>query len=212
MRNILLINDIMSGGGAERSMAIIANELAKVPELNINLLSLEDSFGYELNDSINIMSFSHKYRLGQVSKFLTMPLDAFRLKTIVQKNNIDTILAFQHRSNFIAGLARVFGCKVKTIVSERSYPRAYFSRGGFDCIAKWLIKNLYNVSDMVVCNGSETKDSLHDDFEVQVPVKVIPNSYSVQEILEKSKEAVDEVDKPIFQNKKKTIIYVSRMT
>jgi len=38
-KNILLLNDIMSGGGAERSMAILANELVKTGRYNIILCS-----------------------------------------------------------------------------------------------------------------------------------------------------------------------------
>ena len=74
-----------------------------------------------------------------------------------------------------------------------------------------LIKKLYNDADSITCNGSDAKECLIKDFNVKKPITVIPNSYNREEILQLSKEPLDEQDVAIFENNKKTIINTSRL-
>lgn len=201
----------MSGGGAERSMAILANGLAQIGKYDVTLLSLQDSFGYDLDSSIKKISFNRNYRFGQLEKFLTMIPDALRLKRIISDNYFEVVLAFQYRSNFINVLAKIFGAKHRCIISDRSYTIASFGKGIPRFIARCLVKYLYNRADLITCNGSDTKVCLENDFAISKPIYVIPNAYDRQAIAKAADAPVDSQDAYLFERGKKTLIYVSRI-
>ena len=58
---LILLNDWLYGGGAERSMAVLANELVKDPRYEIYLVLLEDKISFELNSGIKCISFRNSY-------------------------------------------------------------------------------------------------------------------------------------------------------
>uniref|UniRef100_UPI00122CF498 glycosyltransferase family 4 protein n=1 Tax=Campylobacter concisus TaxID=199 RepID=UPI00122CF498 len=76
---LILLNDWLYGGGAERSMAVLANELAKDPRYEIYLVLLENKISFELNSGIKCISFRNSYKFGVFQKLITILLDVFRL-------------------------------------------------------------------------------------------------------------------------------------
>jgi len=94
---LILLNDWLYGGGAERSMAVLANELAKDTRYEIYLVLLENKISFELNSGIKCISFRNSYKFGVFQKLITILLDVFRLIGLIKNLNIDVVLSFQHR-------------------------------------------------------------------------------------------------------------------
>lgn len=213
-KNLLFINDWMYGGGAERSMAILVNELAKSKEYNIKLLMLENKNSYELDNSIEILYFRDSYKFGIIGKLFTLSLDPFRLNNIIKSNSIDTVISFQHRSNFINIFTKYLNNNYKSIISERVYTKDYFGNNKLsDNFFNFMIKWLYKKADQITCNAQDIKKGLIEFYNTDnTPIKVIENSYDVDKILELSKEDIDLENKHIFDSGKKIIINIGRLS
>jgi N-acetylgalactosamine-N,N'-diacetylbacillosaminyl-diphospho-undecaprenol 4-alpha-N-acetylgalactosaminyltransferase len=211
-KNLLFINDWMYGGGAERSMSILINELAKTDKYNIKLLMLENKNSYDIDKSIEILSFRDKYRFGTISKLFTLVADPFKLNNIISQNNINVVVSFQHRSNFINVLTKYLNKDFKSIISERVYTRDYFKDNKSGFFFNFMVKWLYKKANHITCNAQDIKNGLQKFYNTNnAPVTVIENAYDVAKILELSKEKIDTDDNFLFVMNKKIIINVGRL-
>jgi len=200
---IVFLNDSMCGGGAEKSMARIVNELCK--KIPLKVISLENSFCVNLDKNIETFYFHKKFN-GRIQKIFTLFYDAYLLKRFVKSNNIKKVVSFQYRSNLINIISKLFGSSHKVIISERNYPEYSLS---YLPLFKAVVKILYKFADLVIVNASDTKELLEKEWKIK-NVKLIFNGYNKKEIIKKSYEPIEDIYKSIFN--KKTIINVGRLT
>jgi len=200
---VVFLNDSMCGGGAEKAMANIVNVLAQ--EMEIDVISLENNFCIPLSPRIR-QHFFHQTITFRWQKLLGLITDAYRLKTFVKRNGQHTVVSFQYRSNFINIIAKILGSKHRVIVSERNYPKHALAYLPF---FKLLLKKLYPLADMVICNASDTKTLLCSEYGL-TNVKLIFNGYDKKEILMYANKKIP--DKYIKIFKKDVILNIGRLT
>ena len=209
---ILFINDWMYGGGAERSMSILVNELALTEKYDITLIMLENKISYELHKSIKIESFRNRYIFGVFGKLFTLFLDAFSLSYFINHNNIDTVISFQHRSNLVNTICKFFNKNYKCIISERVYTKDFFSDKFLNRLFfSYMIKRFYKQADIITCNAKDIKQGLNEYYNCPLhKIKVIENAYNVDKIKLLAEEKLDKEYMNLIRNKK-VIINVGRL-
>ena len=199
---VLFLNDSMCGGGAEKSMARIVNELIK--EMPILLVSLEDSFCIELDNRIKTLYFNKKLN-SKIDKIFSLFKDAIKLKKLVKKNKIKQVVSFQYRSNVVNILSKMFGSTHKVIISERNYPEKSLE---YIPLFQKLVKFLYKKTDLVIVNATDTKNLL-EKWGIS-NIKLIFNGYDKERIYNLSQEKIEAKYLEIFN--KKVIVNVGRLT
>jgi N-acetylgalactosamine-N,N'-diacetylbacillosaminyl-diphospho-undecaprenol 4-alpha-N-acetylgalactosaminyltransferase len=181
MKTILLLNDSMANGGAERAMANLANELVDRGR-KVFLVSLEDSLGYELDARIAYSACRAKF-LGVFHKFVALFIDSFRLYRFLKKNRIGIVLSYQNRSNITNILCKWVGSHHTAILSERIYTPHYYKEGIASFVLKTLVKITYNSADAIVCNAMDIANGLKRYFRIlKPPLFVINNGYDFDRI------------------------------
>lgn len=208
---LILLNDWLYGGGAERSMAVLANELAKDTRYEIYLVLLENKISFELNSGIKCISFRNSYKFGVFQKFITILLDVFRLIGLIKNLNIDVVLSFQHRSNIINCLSKLLFKKFKSIISERIYTKDFFEQDFKKIFFNNAIKALYNKADAITCNSADIKEGLAQFYNCdRDKITVIENAYDTKSITRLGKEEIETELLPFFREKE-VIVNVGRL-
>lgn len=135
----------MSGGGAERVISILANELIKRGmEISI-LMTAGSECAYELDPAVRVFQTgertdgSMRKRMGRLSK----------MRTYLKKNRNDILVAFEPDAAFWCSIAKA-GLRISMISSERNDP-ASFGKNRARKIA-------YEYSDRIVFQTEEARD------------------------------------------------------
>jgi len=168
-KNISILIYSLASGGAERQVSILLKELSK--KYNITLVLMNDTIFYEVPENVEIIFLekSNPFEIG-VKKLFKLPFLAFKYKKILKEKNIQVSLSFMNRPNYINALTKLFGSKVKTIISERAMPSLQHQNGIQGKINKFLIKNLYKKADIVVANSKGNQKDLKENFNIKAKV------------------------------------------
>jgi N-acetylgalactosamine-N,N'-diacetylbacillosaminyl-diphospho-undecaprenol 4-alpha-N-acetylgalactosaminyltransferase len=160
----------LGSGGAERVVSILLKELKGY---EIELILMNDNIFYDVPKNVKIVYLekSNPFESG-IKKFLKLPLLGFKYKKLIK--NSDVSISFMNRPNYINVFAKLFGSKVKTIISERAMPSLQHKKGLQGKINKFLIKRLYKKADLVISNSKGNKLDLEKNFNIS-NVKVIYN-------------------------------------
>jgi N-acetylgalactosamine-N,N'-diacetylbacillosaminyl-diphospho-undecaprenol 4-alpha-N-acetylgalactosaminyltransferase len=189
MAKVAFLINSMEGGGAERVLSILLKRLSFKPVLIV----LEDKFDYDISKEVKIIKFSSSLD-NNFSKIWNLIFSPFKLKKIIKKNNIDLVVSFMERSNYINILARFLGSKHKIYISERCNPTAWYSNKDLKSLFNlFMIKRLYKKADLIIANSIGVKECLANDFSLE-DVKVIYNPLDFEEIDELAKEELEEKD------------------
>ncbi len=208
MKNILIVINNLNIGGAERVVSLLLKELEKDNSIKVHLILLEDGIQYEIPNNINLKIFSLKTSTS-ISKFLTIPFFSFKLAKYIKQNNIDTIMSFLYRANYINILSKLFGVKHKTIINIRSTTSRYKNEGLSGKINLFLIKLLFNKADLIISNSQGVDNDLKSLMKITTSTEVINNPIDL-EYVEKRKETCDDCEF-FFDKNKKYIISVGRL-
>lgn len=211
MKNLIFINDAFFGGGAEKSMRILLENLPKKRNVNYELIVLEAKNNFKIINwckkrNIKILFLANTYNIFILKIFQLIFIPILITWKLRNRKNI-TILSFQNRSNYISIFCRLILSIDKLIISERNYSSKFFEKGINGFINRKLIRFLYPLSDKIITNSKESKKDLRDNFLIdQSKLFVINNGYDFREIRSKaSKMSKDmkiliskNVDKDIF--------------
>ena len=111
----------LAGGGAERVVSILLNELND--KFNITLILMNDTINYDLPENIDIVYLEKsKPNENGVLKLIKLPLLGYRYKKLCEEKGIEVSLSFMNRPNYVNLFAKIFGLNVKCIISERIAP------------------------------------------------------------------------------------------
>ena len=145
---VFLINSL-DGGGAERVVSTLLNNF--VDECDCYLILLEDKISYELDGRIKIIILNKNFSTNNgLIKFLSLPILGYKVSKIIKQYNFTQVVSFLYRSNYINILAKYF-TKHKVIISERIAPTSMYADDSISSkISKFLIKLLYNKSDLII--------------------------------------------------------------
>jgi N-acetylgalactosamine-N,N'-diacetylbacillosaminyl-diphospho-undecaprenol 4-alpha-N-acetylgalactosaminyltransferase len=193
-QNIAVLIYSLAGGGAERVVSILINELQQnKTEFNkIFLVLMNTKIDYELPNNINVF-FLEKSKATEngIFKLLKLPILGLKYRYFLAKNNIDVSLAFMTRPSYINIFAKIFsfGKKIKFIISERTTPSQMYRDNSFKSkINRFLIKNLYSKADKIITNSYGNNLDLIDNFSIKSSkIITIYNLFDLEKIYKNSK-------------------------
>ncbi|OAA86970.1 glycosyltransferase [Clostridium ljungdahlii] len=140
MKKVLFVANKLGGGGAERVLTLVANEM--------------ETMGYD----VSIVVFhkcSEKYENSCPEIYYSFKNDISQilgLRKIIRAQKPDAVIAFEYFVNMKTILAAV-GMGVKVIISERNNPYILRSQP-----LKYVLRNyLYGFADTLVCQTKDAK-------------------------------------------------------
>lgn len=181
-KKICFLINSMAGGGAERVLSILLKNLSR-NDREFFLIVLEDKFNYEIPKDIKVIKLFSNLR-SNFKKLFGIFLGMIKLKKIIKNNQIDIVVSFLGRSNYINILTKIRGSTHKAYISERVNPLEMHSGKGLNSIFNmFLTKKLYKKADLIISNSLGIKDSLIKDFFINPEkIKVIYNPINIKEI------------------------------
>ncbi len=209
MEKIAFLINSMAGGGAERVLTILLKNLSR-ENREFFLIVLEDKFSYEIPKDIKIIKLFSNLK-GNFKKLFAIFLAAVKLRKIIKENQINIVMSFLERSNYINILAKNYSSSHKVYISERANPLKYYSGKNPKSIFNlFAIKRLYKKADLIIPNSLGVKESLIKDFSINPKkIKVIYNPINIKEIQTFSQKPLEPEYQKIF--KCSIIINVGRL-
>jgi len=200
---VILINSL-DGGGAERVVSTLLNNLVEKHECH--LILMENKISYELDKRINVICLDENSNQNGIVKLLRLPIISYKLTRVIKKHNFSQITSFLYRANYVNVLAKYLS-KHKCIISERIAPSSMYEDNLLSSkISKFLVRNLYNKADKIIPVSKAIKNDLIENFGLNIKQKVIYNPYDIEKIEQSSKEDISyKIDK------KKSIITVGSL-
>jgi len=201
----ILINSL-SGGGAERVVSILLQELQN--EYEITLVLMNDTIVYDVPSGVRLVYLENaNTKESGVLKILKLPLLGWRYKRLCK--DADLSLSFMYRPNFINVVAKLFGLKAKCIISERNTPSMTYSGNSIGAVVgRALVQWLYQKADMLLPNSKGNAEDLVENFAIDTQkIEVIQNPVDVEKITALAGERVEDVE---FEGKF-TFISVARL-
>ena len=196
-KKYLFVIPRLGGGGAERVMVTIANQLCKNNEIRIATLTAPGSY-YRLDDRVEIVCLDCPVDRGSKIKLLWTELTGMfkarnRLKKYILQWNPDAVLSFLNDTNLIVLSLRIFsGIKTRIVVSERADPS---KRNG---TMQYLERHWYPKADVIVCQSNPVTKFFNDSGRRKATVIFNPIS----------SEAIPE---PFEGKRRATIVGVGRL-
>ena len=177
----IFINSI-AGGGAERVVSLLLNELKT--DMDIYLVLLNKKIEYDIPDGQKIFCFNQPEKENGIIKIIKLPYLALRYKHFCTKNKIETSLSFLKRANYINCLSRIYGSDSKIIISERTYLSNYlkFIGKSGEISGRYLTKWLYPKAKLIITNSSLIKTDLQKNFNIHTKFQLIHNPINLTAI------------------------------
>lgn len=187
-RIVILINTL-DGGGAERVVSTLLNTF--VERYECYLILMENKISYDLDDRIKIIDLGEDPSQSGLSKFLRLPLIAYKLSKVIKKYKFSKVVSFLYRANYVNILAKNIS-NHEVIISERIAPSSMYADNSFSSkISRFLIRALYNKSDLIIPVSKAIQKDLIENFNIKKDQKVIYNPYDIENITKRSKEDID---------------------
>ncbi|WP_419676004.1 glycosyltransferase [Aliarcobacter butzleri] len=207
-KNILILCASMQKGGAERVISLLLKELENEKNIKVHFMMMEYGIEYDLPKYITPIILSNSKKSG-VKKLLELPFIAMKLKKYIKENNINIVMSFLYRPNYINILAKIFGSNHKSIINIRSTTSRYKNEGLLGKINLFLINILFDKADLIISNSKGVDEDLKSLMRITINTKVIYNPVDIEYINSK-KDICEDVDFKFFSNKK-YIISVGRL-
>ena len=176
MKNILIITQSLTGGGAEKLAANLSLELSKTDKVTIvTFTKTEIEYDYSGN-RININ------RVGGKGGLFTHILNAIgrivEVKKIKKRINCDCAISFLPQTDYVNVLSRIKGEKIIVdVVSNMSF---VYPKG----IKKWFRYLILNKADYIVTVSEGVRKDLINNFNVRKEnSKTIYNSCDIDSII-----------------------------
>ena len=166
MQKIAILINSLGGGGAERVVSTLLNELCF--EYECYLILLENNIDYPLDNRINVICLNEDVNLSGVKKLIRLPFLAFKLAKIIKKFGFNQVTSFLYRANYINILSSFFA-KHRVVISERIAPTAMYRKNSLeDLISKILLKTLYKKADLIISVSKVIEFDLIENFNIGV--------------------------------------------
>ena len=207
-KNLSILINSLSGGGAERVVSILLQALQS--EYEITLVLMNDTIVYEVPSGVRVAYLENAdAKESGILKILKLPLLGWRYSRLCKRLHVDISLSFMYRPNFINVIAMLFGLKAKCIISERNTPsQTYGGKGMASVAGRSLVLWLYPKADLILPNSKGNAHDLVENFAIDPQkIEVIQNPVDVDKIIGLGKESVEDVS---FEGKF-TFVSVARL-
>ncbi len=190
-KNILFFVGGMKKGGAERVISIMLAHFVNHPKLNIHLILMEEGLEYTLPPNISPIVL-HNGKKGNIRKFIELPFIAVKIARFAKKNQIDSIISFLYRPNYINIMTKLFGYKGKNIINIRSTTSRYQNEGLKGKMNLVLVKYLFNKADLIISNSKGVEEDLNQLMHITTKHISIPNPIDMKnvKVLENSNQGI----------------------
>lgn len=207
-KKYLILSNTMKKGGAERVISLMLNKIVNTSYVEIDLLLMESGIEYEIPNNVKLTILS-KSQKNNFQKFIELPFVSWQISKYIKDNNIDTVISFLYRPNYVNILSKLFGARHKAIINIRSTTSRYRTEGLLGRINLFLIKNLFNKADLIISNSYGVDEDLKKLMKITTNTKIIYNPVDIEYINSKKYKCEDIPFR--FEQGKKYIISVGRL-
>lgn len=200
-KKIALFINSLYGGGAERVVSRLSNELCKKCKLYIFLIEERNSSYNCAGTIVNLGCESKNYVINALHAFII-------INRIIRQYNIDCVISFLDIPNII-NCIRTHG--IKKVASIRDYLNTELYKTKKEKIKFICLKNSLHKADRIISVSQELKSELTKYIQIdEEKICVIENPYDIKEI---ERLANEEIDKKLerFITGHKTAIAVGRL-
>jgi N-acetylgalactosamine-N,N'-diacetylbacillosaminyl-diphospho-undecaprenol 4-alpha-N-acetylgalactosaminyltransferase len=178
----ILINSL-SKGGAEKIVSLLIQRYYTEFDLHLILLNPTIDFDLPLSEiTVHLLDDSNLHAKSRAREILKLPALGKRLKRYLEKEQIPVCYSFLARPNFIAGMAKWWGWKGKSIIAERQHTSSYYIPGTLmGNTGRFLVRNLYRHADIITSNSKEMEHDLRHNYGLHNPSRVIYNPIDITE-------------------------------
>lgn len=199
-KNLLLIIQKLSDGGAERAITLLANTLKK--DYNVTLITFDNRIK-EYIPEVRVIDIKIPDTKNIIKKIYNFFIRRKKVKKIKKKLNINYTISYLSGPSIVNCFSK---CKDKTIISIRNMQselKKYIFRDIVNQITLTKADQIVSVSKAV---EEDTKKRYRFD---QSKIITIPNMIDVKNIKEKQKEPIEE--KEIFEADGIKLINIGRL-
>lgn len=185
MAKILFVLPRMGGGGAERVVSILANNLSKSIDntIQIHTFVSGESF-YPIDASVKLTDCGiKKVKKGLFRKFsvlINFPKAFFRTREIIKKGHFDYIVSFLPEADITLWLCKKTGVKFFHVCSERNDPRIYGK------LTTLILNKVYKCADKFVCQSQKVAE--YYSFIQEHKKVIIPNPICINNLPKRGKD------------------------
>lgn len=178
-KKVLFVLPHMTGGGAERVTAILANKLVdKNCEVHIHTLITDDSFYYlrpEIKQSSDGVSVNRRNKITLLfSESFGFIKSMFSVLHKIKSEKYDIVISFFIETDVIVYLCKILGCNFMEVHSERNDP---WQRSK---MFKKIRCHIYKKCDKLVCQSKAVSD--YFDFVEMGKKYIISNPIDKEKI------------------------------
>lgn len=169
----------LAGGGAERVVSILLQNLSKTH--NITLVLMNPTIVYDIpkNIPVYLLESSSPDESG-ILKLLKLPFLAWKYSRFCIQSGITVSFSLMNRPNYINVLSKFFGNAAKIIISERGTPsRQYATQSLQGWINRVLIRWLYPKANLITTNSQGNRLDLENNFQISKPIHVLYNLFDL---------------------------------
>jgi len=198
LKKIAFIIDNLKGGGAEKAIKILVEELYE-RKIDPIVILLENKLDYSLNDGIEVHSLSE-----QISKYSFLILH-FKLLKLLKKLSPDILYATNTKAQILSLLTKPFLDTKRIINIQVDLTKQYERRG--------YIFNLYSRLLNYTDSYSFISKGIHENLKDKIPKKeniFLPNAIDFKEIDDLKSKDMEGKYEYIFE--KKVFITIGRLT
>lgn len=195
----------LSGGGAERVVSNLSQSLPDNVEKEIVLFGKNSKIDYPYSGNINYLDQADHRSAFQ--KLLISFKRIRKLRKIKKEYPSLLIISFLEYPNLLNMLS---GYRKKSIVSVRNYMSTKHKKGIVGMFWNFTIKHFYKNARKITVVSMQMKKDLIENYNLpEEKIKVIYNSYPLQNIKKMAKEKILLNEQKIFN--KPTIITAGRL-
>ncbi|SYZ77869.1 glycosyltransferase [Trichococcus shcherbakoviae] len=205
MKKVNFFIGTLSTGGAERVVSNLSLNLNDNIKKDILMFGVKSKIDYPYKG--NIVYLDKNRDTNIINKFKTLITRIVTVRKIKGLENHATTISFLEYPNVVNALT----CgSAKSIVSVRNHMSTKHNNGMKSKLWNLTIRYLYPKTDLIISVSEEIKQDLICNYNIDSnKIKVIYNSYDINDIHEKSKEVIIDEHNEIFDNP--VIISVGRL-
>ena len=194
----------MGGGGAERVLSTIIDEL--ILNYKITLVLLEDEIKYKVPKDVNLIVLG-KQNNSALNKLLNIFLGSYKYAKICNDLNADISFSLTVRSNLINALSKMFGNKALTYLYEVCTPSVQYSDNSMSSkLMKKLVDLLYPKIDRIITNAHGVTLDLKKNCHIKNDIKTVYSPIDIEFIREQALQ-----NNPFFDENATKFISVGRL-
>ena len=205
----VLVNSLAGGGGEKVALRLYASyhRLGVAPVL----VCMEKNSVYAIDDA-NVVYLSRQTGKNEsgLTKLLSLWVFARRLKRFVREHNITLVQSHIYRANYVNLLSRWLGSRCRVQIVNHGIASRYRQQGLLGKVNLFLLRWLYPKADQLVCPSRGMLEDLASLGAVCADNRVIGNPFTVDAILQQSREAVAST-RFAFDENKRYLISVGRL-